>query len=103
MKARRDEAAGQLATLAARRRAADACRALRGLEAGPDSPFGTRGFARFARLREAVELAEAEARAVVELHLGPVDDLEADLDARDDERRIEEELAAIKEALRPRA
>jgi phage shock protein A len=102
MKARRDEASGQLAALAARRRAADACRALRGLGAGPDSPFGARGFARFARLREAVELAEAEARATVELHIGAVDDLEADLAAHDDERRVEAELAAIKEALRPR-
>ena len=101
MKARRDEASGRLSILAVRRRAADAFRALRGLEAGPDSPFGARGFARFARLREAVELAEAEARASVELQLGDDrDDLEAALAARDDARRIERELAAIKEAQR---
>ena len=52
---------------------------------------------------EAVELAEAEARALIELHAGPDDELEAALDAREDERRIEAELAAIKESLRSRA
>jgi phage shock protein A len=102
MKARRAGAARQLSTLSARRRAAEACKTLRGLDAGPDSLFGTRGFARFARMREAVELAEAEARALIELHVDPGDELEAALEAREDERRIEDELAAIKESLRSR-
>jgi len=102
MKARRAEAARQLATLSARRKAAEACKTLRGLDAGPDPLFGTRGFARFARMREAVELAEAEATALIELHVDPGDELEAALEAREDERRIEAELAAIKESLRSR-
>ena len=54
-------------------------------------------------MREAVELAEAEARALIELHVTPGDELEAALEAREDERRIEAELAAIKEARRSRA
>jgi phage shock protein A len=99
MKARRDEASGRLSTLAVRRRAAEACRALRGLDANPDSPFGARGFA---RLRESVELAEAEARASVELQLGDDrDGLESALVARETARRVEDELAAIKRSARP--
>jgi len=101
MRARRAEAARQLATLSARRQAAAACRSLVSLDAGPDSPFGARGFARFARMREAVEMAEAEAMALIELHAGSDDGLESDLAAGEDERRIEAELAAIKEAIQP--
>jgi phage shock protein A len=101
LKARRAEGARKLATLSARLKAAKACKTLQGL--GPGPLFQPEGFARFARMQETVELAEAEARALIELHVGPGDELEAALEAREDERRIEAELAAIKETLRSRA
>jgi phage shock protein A len=46
-------------------------------------------------------MAEAEATALVELHAGTDDDLEATLAAGEDQRRIEAELIAIKQAPRP--
>jgi phage shock protein A len=94
MRAKLDEARRKLATLTARRRAADACRNM----AGTTAKWGTtpHGFARFARLSHQLDLAEAEADACVQLLDPPAADLDtmwADLDR---DAAIEAELDVIK-------
>ncbi len=90
MHARRAEAGRKLATLAARQTAA---RARARIHAGA-GPSGLDAFARFERLSEKVELAGAEAEALCELeHRG--DEWLTRLDAAEDSRAIEAELAEL--------
>jgi phage shock protein A len=91
MRAKRSEARRRLATLTAHRKAAEARQAIQG-----QTPSPPRGFARFEQLRERVEQAEAEARALVDLADDCATDQDAELAAREEKRQIEAELAAIK-------
>jgi phage shock protein A len=98
MRAKLAEARGKLASLSARRQVVEAGRSLR--TAAFPSPREARGFARFERMRRRVEQAEAEAEALGEL----CDDLALDPDseaaARERARRVEADLAEIRERLR---
>jgi phage shock protein A len=90
MHARRAEASRKLATLTARRTAADARRYAR------SAPSQLDAFARFERLSDKVELAEAEAEALAELEPGGDDSWFDELDAAEDQRAIDAELASLK-------
>lgn len=98
MKAKHSEARRKLATLTARLRAADARQKLRGTLR--EDPLSSNGFATFERLRERVELAEAEAVALSGLLGEEGDEMAAEIEADEEGRRLEDELAAIKQALR---
>jgi phage shock protein A len=97
MKAKQAEARRKLASLSARRQAAQASRALRGR--GGEFPHRPRGFARFEQMRRQVEQAEAEAEALGELFEDPASCLDDEAEAREQSRAVEVELAAIKERL----
>ena len=64
------------------------------------SSRGTNGFARFERMSQRIDQAEAEARALAELHESGETDLEADIASREHARRVEDELATLKGRLR---
>ena len=98
MKAKQAEARRKLASLSARRQVAETSRALRGM--GAPFAHGANGFARFERMHRQIEQAEAEAQALAELHEGSESSLEAEAASREQARRVEAELAAIKERLR---
>jgi phage shock protein A len=95
MRAKQAEARRKLASLSARRQVAETGRALHGI-AGASS-LGTNGFARFEQMHRQIELAEAEAQALGELYEGTELSLEAESEAREQARRVEAELAAMKE------
>ncbi|CAN5765568.1 PspA/IM30 family protein [soil metagenome] len=97
MRAKHAEARRLLAGLTARARAAEASLALRGFVS--DSGTVTNGFARFEQLRGRVELAEAEAVALLDLHTESAEELESAFMSREADRRIEAELLALKERL----
>jgi phage shock protein A len=99
MKAKHAEARRKLASLSARRRTSEAFRAARG--AGL-APAGRDGFSRYARLREDIELAEAQAEALAELQEGPDDRWTAQAEDKARGRRVESELDEIKARLRRR-
>lgn len=94
MHAKRADARRKLATLSARHAVARARRSLQTAGAAVDSS----AFNRFERLSEQVELAEAEAEALVELSgaADPVEQFDAAAAARGE--AIEAELAALKQA-----
>jgi phage shock protein A len=98
LKAKRAEARRKLASLAARRQIARNSRVLHEIAAGNSTR--TTGFARFERIHEQVEQAEAEADALGELYEHAEVRLEAETASREQARRVEAELAAIKEQLR---
>ena len=98
MRAKQAEARRKLASLSGRRQVVAAGRALRGM-AGAASCTED-GFARFDRLRPQIERAEAEAEALGELYATVESKLEVESVAREQARRIEAELDAIKERLR---
>jgi phage shock protein A len=98
MKAKHAEARRKLASLSARRRMAEAGRAARAMAC--DSSRGTNGFARFERMHAQLDQAEAEALALAELSESPDARWEAETESREQGRRIESELASIKERLR---
>lgn len=101
MKAKLSEAKRNLATLAARKRAADFRRKVAVQACGVDTDVDESAFAKFERLKSKVEQAEAEAEALAELHSRdagapsePTEDVsEADLD-------VAAELAEMKEKLK---
>jgi phage shock protein A len=98
MRAKLVEARGKLAGLSARRRVVEAGNALRG--ATFESSNGTRGFARFERMRRRIDQAEAEAQALGELwaETGTLPD--AQPATSDRTRRVEADLATIRQRLR---
>ncbi len=98
MRAKEAEARRKLASLSARRQMVEAGRALRGMTCS--SSRGTNGFARFERMSQRIDQAEAEARALAELHESGETDLEADIASREHARRVEDELATLKGRLR---
>ena len=98
MRAKQAEARRKLASLSARRQVAETGRALRGVVL--ETACGANGFARFDRMHHQIERAEAEAEAVGELYEADAWSLEADAESRERARRVEDELAAIKERLR---
>ncbi len=93
MMAKLSEAKRNLATLVARQRAAEIRKDT--LVRACDVPLGSDPFAKFARLREKVERAEAEAEALAELrdsHFSSATRSATDID----QRQIETELAILK-------
>jgi phage shock protein A len=95
MRAKQAEARRKLASLSARRQVAENGKVLHGL-ATQSSTVGN-GFARFERMHRQIEQVEAEAEALGELYESADGSLEADFEARDRDRRVEAELAAIKD------
>jgi phage shock protein A len=95
MKAKHAEARRKLATLTARSKAAHARRRLQTVGAG--FKMRSDAFSRFDRMREKVELAEAEADALTELHAGGDEPVLAQFDRREEDLGVETELAAIKQ------
>ncbi len=98
MRAKHAEARRKLASLSAGRQMVEAGRALHGM-AGETSR-GTNGFARFERMHQQIDQAEAEAHALVELYDSPVSRWEAEAESHEQARRVEAEITAIKERLR---
>jgi phage shock protein A len=76
MRAKLAEARRKLATLSARKNAADARKQFSRFATGPFAQPS--GFSRFAQLQDRVALAEAEANALLELHQAPTDDPDAE-------------------------
>jgi phage shock protein A len=95
MRAKHAEARRKLASLSARRQMVEAGRALRG--STESSTHGTNGFARFERMSQQIDQAEAEAQALTELYESPESRWESETESREQARRVEAELAAIKE------
>ncbi len=100
MKAKHAEAKRQLATLAARTKAAEARSKLK--SATSDVQLQTDAFSKFDRMKEKVEMAEAEADALAELQrddaLGGAD-LDAELGFSDDDLSVDAELDELKKKL----
>jgi phage shock protein A len=97
MRAKQAEARRKLASLASRRQVARTSRVQHEIAGGCSSR--TKGFARFERMHHQIEQAEAEAEALGELYESADVSLEAEIESRERARRIEAELAAIKERL----
>lgn len=97
MKAKEAEARRKLASLAARRQIAQNSRAAHEIATGCSSRIN--GFTRYERMHHRIEQAEAEADALGELCESAEARLEAEIASREEARRIEAELAAIKERL----
>ncbi len=97
MRAKEAEARRKLASLAARRQVAQTSRVQHEIAGGYSSRAN--GFARFERMHQQIEQSEAEAEALGELYESADVSLEAEIESREQARRIEAELAAIKERL----
>jgi phage shock protein A len=97
MRAKEAEARRKLATLAARRQVAQTSRVQHEITGGYSSR--TSGFARFERMNHQIEQAEAEAEALRELYETADVSIEAEIESREQARRIEADLAAIKARL----
>ena len=98
MRAKQAEARRKLASLSARRQIVEAGRALRGSTCS--STHGANGFARFERMSQQIDQADAEAQALAELYESPESRWEAETESREQAQRVEAELAAIKETIR---
>ncbi len=98
MRAKQAEARRKLESLSARRQVAQTGRELHGMASR--SRRGPNGFARFEKMHRQIEQAEAEAEALGELYETTELSLEADIELREQARRIEAELATIKERVR---
>jgi phage shock protein A len=101
MKAKLAEAKRNLATLSARKRAADFRRKVDSQAAGLSAEVDDNAFAKFDRLKAKVEQAEAEAEAVAELRAmgvgGTVEDL---AEIPEEQCDIDAELAELKRKLK---
>jgi phage shock protein A len=97
MRAKQAEARRKLESLAACRQLAETGRALRGVAVR--SSHRANGFARFERMERQIAQAEAEADALGDLYVSAEIGLEAEAESREQARRVEAELAAIKERL----
>ena len=95
MKSQREEAKRKLGTLAARKKAADVRRAQYEPQAASDVSLKSDAFKKFDRLKDKVELAEAEAEAMAELHQTGSGDRVEPIPQKDDVA-VEAELAALK-------
>ena len=98
MKAKQAEARRKLASLSARRQVVENGRSLRGM--ARESSGRTNGFARFESMHRQIEQAEAEAEALGELDESGEWSLEAETESRERARRVEADLATIKERVR---
>jgi phage shock protein A len=98
MRAKEAEARRKLASLAARRQVAQNSRASCEIAGAYSSPAN--GFARFERMHQEIAQAEAEAEALGELYESAEARLESEIASREQARRVEAELVAIKERLR---
>ena len=94
MRAKLAEAKRKLATLGARSTVAHARKRLETV--GVAGRLRTDAFSRFDRMREKVELAEAEADALVALHAGEEETVKLEFEATEEELSIQAELAALK-------
>ena len=94
MKAKHAEAKRKLATLAARSLVAHARKRLEIVGVG--GRLRTDAFSKFDRMREKVELAEAEADALVALHAGERGAIALKFESTEQELSVEAELAALK-------
>ncbi len=98
MRAKQAEARRKLESLSARRQVAQTGRDLHGMVSR--STRGSNGFARFEKMHPQIDRAEAEAEALGELYETAELSLEADIESREQARRVEAELAAIKERVK---
>ncbi len=98
MRAKQAEARRKLESLSARRQVAHTGRDLHGMVSR--SARGSNGFARFEKMHRQIEQAEAEAEALGELYESTGLSLEAEAESREQARRVEAELAAIKERVK---
>ena len=103
MKAKLAEAKRNLATLSARKRAADFRKKIDSQAAGLTPDVDDNAFAKFDRLKEKVEQAEAEAEAVAELRGlaagGTADDMD-DTDMTDEDLDVSSELDELKKKMK---
>ena len=97
MRAKQAEARRKLESLSTRRQLAETGPALQGTAVRPSRQAN--GFARFERMGRQIAQAEAEALALGELYVSAEVSLEAEAESREQDRRVEAELAAIKERL----
>ncbi len=103
MKAKLAEAKRNLATLSARKRAADFRKKIDSQAAGLAPDVDESAFAKFDRLKEKVEQAEAEAEAIAELRGmaagGTADDVD-DIEVSDEELDVASELEELKRKMK---
>jgi phage shock protein A len=98
MNAKLAEARRILASLSARRRVVEVGWAMN--ETAFASPRSARGFARFELMRSRIEQTEAEAEALGELYAEARPDPDAEATSSERARRVEADLATIRERLR---
>jgi phage shock protein A len=99
MKAKVAEAKRNLTTLSARKRAADFRKRMESTTAGISTEVDDNAFAKFERLKNRVEQAEAEAEALSELRGGAVASA-ADEDEVSSDTDVADELAELKRKLK---
>ena len=100
MKAKMAEGRRNLATLSARKRAADFRKKMETQVAGASPEVDDSAFAKFARMKAKVEQAAAEAAAMAELRGMDADGTVADVEALDEDLDVSAELAELKRKLR---
>ena len=100
MKAKMAEGRRNLATLSARKRAADFRKKMETQVAGASPEVDDSAFAKFDRMKAKVEQAEAEAAAMAELRGMDADGTVADVEALDEDLDVSAELAELKRKLR---
>jgi phage shock protein A len=98
MKAKLADARRKLESLSARRQLAETSRALHGMAGRP--ALQANGFARFERMERQIAQSEAEAEAFEELCVGTEWTLDTAAESKERARRVESELAAIKQRLK---
>jgi phage shock protein A len=100
MKAKLAEGKRNLATLSARKRAADFRKKMETQAAGMSSEIDDSAFAKFDRMKARVEQAEAEAAAMAELRGMESGAASEDIEAPEEEDDVAAELAELKRKLR---
>ena len=103
MKAKLAEAKRNLATLSARKRAADFRKKLDAQAAGLTTEVDESGFAKFDRLKSKVEQAEAEAEALAELRSEQAGAAPEDIEVPEEDLDVAAELAELKKKLKKSA
>ena len=100
MKAKLAEAKRNLATLSARKRAADFRKRMETQAAGLTAEVDEDAFAKFERLKSKVEQAEAEAEALAELRGGSAEEEPPADDDAEEDWDVADELAELKRKLK---